>query len=356
MSPTFVVSTGRCGSTLLSHLLNLHPEVLSASEFLNVVTEGGRSDGFPAAGMDGRELWRRASSSHPDVDGYVLAGMRAGEMIYPYETGRFRAETGIPLICHCLLPMLTDDPDALFDRLAAEVPGWPRRAAADQYRALLDHLAGLLGRRVVVERSGGSLSLIPQLAERYPEARFVHMHRDGADTALSMSRHPATRHALLTQRAAATAGLPRSASWEQIRAAAPPEFDGLLTAPYDGERFMAYPIPLPFFAWMWNAMVKAGTEALERLPARRWTGLAYERLVADPDAELTRLAGFVGVSAPPSWLDAARALIDRSRTGSAAAKLAPDALAALRAACEPGARAIEALESAHPGAGVPARP
>ena len=33
IAPVLVLSTGRCGSTLISDVLNTHPEVLSLSEF-----------------------------------------------------------------------------------------------------------------------------------------------------------------------------------------------------------------------------------------------------------------------------------------------------------------------------------
>jgi hypothetical protein len=57
---------------------------------------------------------------------------------------------------------------------------------------------------------------------------------------------------------------------------------------------------------------------------------------------LTRLAEFIGISAPPGWLDQACRTIDPSRTGTAAADLDAGALARLRAACEPGTRALAA--------------
>src|SRR5437899_860494 len=83
-----------------------------------------------------------------------------------------------------------------FVELAAEVPRWPRRPAARQYQALFGHLAGRLGRPVVVERSAASLHLIGLLREQFPAARFVHLHRDGPDCALSMSHHPIFRRAV----------------------------------------------------------------------------------------------------------------------------------------------------------------
>ena len=67
-------------------------------------------------------------------------------------------------------------------------------------------------------------------------------------------------------------------------------------------------------------MICAGQAALCELPAGSWTLLRYEDLLRDPAASLTRLAGFVGVAAPPSWLEAATAT--------------------LHAACEPGRQAL----------------
>ena len=39
---------------------------------------------------------------------------------------------------------------------------------------------------------------VPRLRRLFPEARVVHVYRDGRDTALSMSRHPAFQVTLAT--------------------------------------------------------------------------------------------------------------------------------------------------------------
>jgi len=61
------------------------------------------------------------------------------------------------------------------------------------FQQFFDRLAALLGRHVVVERSGGSLPVTGLLRRHFPDARFVHMCRDGPDCALSMSRFPPSR-------------------------------------------------------------------------------------------------------------------------------------------------------------------
>ena len=52
IAPVFVVGTGRCGSTMLSNMLRIHPEVLSLSEFMVAIADLGgtpreRSSGPP---------------------------------------------------------------------------------------------------------------------------------------------------------------------------------------------------------------------------------------------------------------------------------------------------------------------
>ncbi|MFG2525973.1 sulfotransferase [Streptomyces sp. NPDC048527] len=50
---TFVVGTGRSGSTALSEILRLHPAVLSLSELLATIEPGA----LPEEPLDGEEFW-----------------------------------------------------------------------------------------------------------------------------------------------------------------------------------------------------------------------------------------------------------------------------------------------------------
>jgi sulfotransferase family protein len=343
---TFVVGTGRCGSTMLSRLLREHQDVLSMSEFfstLRIAAASGPS-GFPASEMDGAQLWRLLARPFPMLDAMISDGLRTSEMLYP-DDGRFAPATGIPLVSHYVLPMLGADPDWLFDRLAAEVPRWPRRPAAVQYQELFAFLARLLGRPVVVERSASSLHMIPLLHAQFPAARFVHLYRDGPDCALSMSRHPAFRREILAIGAvrATKAKLPAGSTLQQVNDALPERFRGLICPPYDARKLREFPIPVEVFGRdRWSPMIRAGVAALAQVPETARTSLRYEDLLAEPVASLTRLAEFIDITAPDPWLDLARRTVDPTRTGTAVAELDPGALARLRAACEPGTRALAA--------------
>jgi hypothetical protein len=334
---------------MLSRILHQHPGVLSVNEFfaslrIPALFTGTQDFGyFPDGEMDGRELWQLVGTPVPVFDTVVRGGLRLPEMRYPYGRGRFDPATGIPLLCHFVLPALTDDPDRLFDLLAAEVPAWPRRPAARQYAALFAALAAALGREVIVERSGGSLYKVRQLRRAFPEARFVHLYRSGPDTALSFSRYLPARILAITAIAAAEAGMPRRSAPEAIEAALP-RYQGMLAPPYDTERIMAYPIPAEVFGQTWSGMTCTGLIALRQLPAGMLASIRYEDLLG-PGLEptLTRLAEFIGVTAPARWLSTARSMVDGSRADSARAQLDPESLATLRASCDRGERAIAAM-------------
>jgi hypothetical protein len=190
--------------------------------------------------------------------------------------------------------------------------------------------------------------MIPLLHAQFPAARFVHLHRDGPDCALSMSRHPAFRREILAIGAvrATRTGLPAGSTLQQVNDALPERFRGLICPPYDARKLRDFPIPVEVFGRdRWSPMICAGAAALAQVPTAAWTSLRYEDLLADPMPNLARLAEFIGISAPRDWLDLAARTVDPTRTGTAVAELDADALARLRAACEPGTRALAA---AHP--------
>ena len=164
---------------MLSNILNTHPRVLSLSETFTTVGQ----EPFRRHRCGGEHIWR-AFSNHSKWHN----GLQAGHKHLVTTLGTSYTRDAPPLAC-TTLPHLTDECDALFDELAQVVPAWPRRRPSEHFRELFEWLCRRFERDVWVERSGASLLLASRLIRDYPDARIVHMHRDGRDTALSMRDH-----------------------------------------------------------------------------------------------------------------------------------------------------------------------
>ncbi|MFF5705276.1 sulfotransferase [Streptomyces sp. NPDC012794] len=335
---TFVVGTGRSGSTALSGIVNTHPDVLSLNELLSSV----QSRGFPEGVLAGGEFWRLLADPNPVFERMIRSGVPMPEFLYTRRPGRFAtATTGIPALSLMVLPHLTDDPDGLFDELEKEVRGWPARTAAGHYEALFGLLCARTGATAVVERSGYSSDRVPLLRRVFPRARFVHLFRDGPDCALSMSRHTGYRLIFLLRDVLARTGAARveDLTEEQVRSL-PPELSQLLAERFDSALVLGRELPSAGFAALWSEIVVRGVAHLGEVPAPLRTTLSYEDLLDRPREELTRLARFIGVEPLPQWLDAGAARLDAGRRG-ASLRLPPAELAALREGCAPGTRALE---------------
>ncbi|MFG2525972.1 hypothetical protein [Streptomyces sp. NPDC048527] len=113
----------------------------------------------------------------------IRNGTPVPEHLYPHSPGRFTGATGVPALFLTTLPHLTPDPDALFDALRPVLTARPRGPVDGHYHALFAELSARRGSHAVVERSGFSLGFVPQLRQHFPEARFVHLYREGSDCA-----------------------------------------------------------------------------------------------------------------------------------------------------------------------------
>ncbi|GAA3788471.1 sulfotransferase [Streptomyces coacervatus] len=337
-SLTFVIGTGRSGSTALSRIVNAHPDVLSLNEFMASVGDTA----FPEGELTGEEFWQTLFRPAPHFERMIRSGLPLPEFLYTRRPGRYTAETtGIPALSLMVLPHLTDDPDGLLDELGAAVVRWPERAAAEHHRALFDLLCARFGRTAVVERSGYSTGWAPGLRAAFPHARFVHMFRDGPDCALSMSRHPGYRTISLLREIKARARVDSLGDLtpEHVRAL-PADLAPLLDERFDPALVRDRDIPLRTFGALWSELVTEGTRFLGELPADQRSTLSYENLLDRTDEELTRLAEFIGVAPLPEWLLAASESLDHSRRG-AASRLPTAELDELSESCAPGTRVLQ---------------
>jgi hypothetical protein len=125
---------------------------------------------------------------------------------------------------------------------------------AEAYRALLSHYAERVGKPRWGEKTPHNVYFAREILEDFPDARFVHLIRDGRDVAV-----------------------------EQLRSSFGPR--------------NAYAA-----ARLWRQVMEAGQRARAVVPPGQWLDLRYEALVAAPEPELRRVLDFLGEPFDPATL------------------------------------------------------
>jgi hypothetical protein len=220
----FIVGAARSGTTLLQRLLDAHPAlaVLHETHWIPRVYEE-RSGITPSGIVTGQLLDR------------LLADRRFGNL------GMDRSE---------------------LDRL---LPADEQISYADFVGRILDHYGDRRGKPLVGEKTPGYVRDMGMLHELWPQARFVHVIRDGRDVTLSMI------------------------DWKR--------------ADRSVGRFPVFkedPISASALWWKWH--VQIGRRTSSRLGDGLYYEVGYERLVADPAKECGKLCEFLGLDYEDSML------------------------------------------------------
>ncbi|MEQ1500958.1 MAG: sulfotransferase [Myxococcota bacterium] len=345
-APAFVVGTGRCGSTLLSNMLRAHGQILSVSELFTLATDlGGRvAETFPSEPVDGAAFWRIVAGVHPKSAAMLRHGVAMDEVLYrPTAATRFTAEDGVPALLQTTLPHLSPEPDVLFAEVERFVVDRPTAPVGDHYRALFGWLARRFDKRLWIERSGGSLRIVTRLAAAFPDARFVHLVRDGRDCALSMSRHLGFRMALVAAQLTEILGVdPYESADRSLDGDLPDELVPFLPERFDPDAFRRYETPPALCGHYWSGECMAGVRALAAVDPARVLVLRYEDLARDPEGPLNRLTAFLGADfADGAWAREMSGLV--RPPASTWAALPSRELRWLDAACRPGFDALGGL-------------
>lgn len=331
-APVFIVSTGRCGSTMLSNMVRRHPDLLSLSEFWPVMS----SSALRGDRLTGEQVYRRLGVLPPAGRALMKNDLIIDEFLYPLGEGaRYRPEEVPPILC-VTLPHLTDDHERLWDEFAPVVRSRGEDSLGNHYRFVFEWLARRFGKRVWIERSGASLLFVPTLAHLFPDARFVHIYRDGRDTAMSMQGHHFFRVRVQAAWLMRKLGLdpfhpnnwvgtsPWLPAFERVR------FRLFSRRLYDRIRF-----PPEAFGRFWSGMIEQGVRYLEELPPERVLSMRFETAVESPREEMRRFIEFVGEEfVDEGWLREVAAM-PRKRPPSRL-RLAPEEHARLAEACARG--------------------
>ena len=319
----FVVGTGRCGSTLLSKMLARNDAVLSLFEFFSGIDQFFR---FRTDAVEGSELAKRLAEDHPMLTMVLRRGYDVPEVAYPFDTpsGRLRRDEPIPWTLAIAVARVSDEPDALFAEMIERARALPAAPLSVHYRKLLDWLTERTGKRLWIERSGSSMEYAAELKDFFPGARFVHLHRDGYETALSMREYPVLRLAVPVMDGRL----------------GPVEYshDGLVAfeqanGPAIDQTLAGRP-PVELYGRYWSEQVERGLETLAQLDPGDVMEVRFEALVTEPRPILEAMADFFELPAESGWIDSACALV-KGVPPCRFEKLTLDEQALLAEACRP---------------------
>ena len=321
----FVVGTGRCGSTLLSRMLAQNPATCALFEYFTGLDQGRRFSSRPIGGAAFADL---IAAEQPMLTAVLRRGYPVEEVTYPFDRGRFARDTATPWICVSTLPRLSDDPDALFDEVMAQARAQPTQPAPAHHRMLFDWLVRRTGRAHWVERSGSSIEYLEDLLDAFPAARFVHIHRDGPEAALSMRQHHAYRLPISILYGAPVDDGRALGELGPLDVTAPPTADDPISL------VLASRPPASYFGRYWSDQLLRGFRALRRLEPAHYLEVRFEDLLADPEGELRRIARFFALL-DGDWIVRAARLV-RGASAPRASELPSGEHAALVEACRPG--------------------
>ncbi|MCP4906473.1 MAG: sulfotransferase [bacterium] len=295
----FVVGTGRCGSTLLSRMLSMNERVLNVFELFSGIDPPFR---FEHREVTGKELAEQLRLDHPMLTMVMKRGGEVPEVVYPFDDPNSRYVLGdpVPWALAIAIPRISDDPDALYDEMIERVEAAPTRTLPLHYRAIFDWLTDRSGKPAWIERSGGSIDFLPDLVEFFPDARFVHIHRDGHESALSMREYAPLRVSVAVMN-----GLAGEIEYthEGLERLEREEGDAI-------DRLLATESPIELYGKYWSEQITNGDRARQTLPTEKFLDVRFEELVVNPREVLTGISDFLELpnNDGSGWIEHAAAL------------------------------------------------
>jgi putative sulfotransferase len=285
--PRFVVGTGRCGSTLLSLMLAQHRDVVSLHEFFTGLDWSRR---FADGSVSGDDLADLIGAEQPVTTAVLARGYISDEIQYPFGSSRARHTVAdpVPWLLVTMLSRLTGDPDRWYDDMIAFARSRPPASMAEHYVELFDWVTRRAGGKVWIERSGSSIDYLGDLARLWPRARFVHIHRDGHEAALSIRDHRFFRLGVSL-------------------------FMDLFPDVDDPEDAITQGIDTPPPCWAvgryWSDQVLRGFAALPGLDRDQFHQVRFEDLILEPRRVLGEIATFFELGDDPQFVGRAATLV-----------------------------------------------
>lgn len=308
--PVFIVGTGRCGSTLMSNLINMHPDILSLSEvFVSFANEG-----FVHKNLDGEGFWNLLTDTAPILRSVINPDRSPVEFTYEFTEESPWTIKDLPACLFMTLPHFSDKPDALYRQMEPVIRGRPKAPLGEQYQFWFDWMTAQDNKSMWIERSGNSITMVESLQKHFPDAKFIHIHRDGRETAMSIRNFMPLRMFLHMWTRLRKLGVdllkpPFRYSDSRLIATFSRQFVSMLPV----ERYLDTVPEAAAAGRFWSAMIKQGMKELAAVPAENVHTMTYTDLVERPRETLET---FINFAAPDldhgAWLDKAAKVPQKS--------------------------------------------
>ena len=257
----YILAASHSGSTLLTLLLNSHPDVATVGELAP-----GHMEDLAFYRCSCGQLLRECPF-------WAHIAQRMNQQGLPFALNNFGTRFAVPKsrLATRLLRPLHRGPALEFVRDAALnlLTPWPRhrREAQRANLALIQAVLDYYHARVFVDKGNTALRLKYLLAAPGLNVKVIHLVRDGRAVALTYM-DPA-----------------RYADAQ----------DPSLRGGGNGGDRAAERLPMAAAAREWRRCIQEAGHALARLDPARWIRIRYEDLCSDPDATLARLFNFLGL-------------------------------------------------------------
>ena len=258
----FMIGTGRCGSTIVGQVVAMHPDV---GFIANV------DDRFAGLNRKGR-LNNRIYRSLPaplQKQGGRRGGASRGRLASGVRSVAMTPSEGYRLLDRHVSPMLSEP---VRDLVADDASAWLSR----RLRAFFEARAAAQGRPLFLHKFTGwpRAGLMHAV---FPEARFIHVVRDGRDVASSLVQQP---------------------WWHGFRGPGAWGFGPLSSE--DEATWLESGRSFAVLAGLeWKILMEAFAAAERAVPAGAWLELRYEDVVERPREQVERLLAHLGLE----WTD-----------------------------------------------------
>jgi hypothetical protein len=236
---------------------------------------------------------------------------------------------------------MTPDFESLFEELETVISAQPRQSMSNHYRLLFDYLCEKFDRDIWVERSGGSLQVGAKLLHLFPDARVLHLVRDGRDTAISMSKHHGIRILVGTYKMLSRRNIDlRNQLVNPMFSRKYSTFvNAMYSIPYMQRIIESEQLDLEDFGDYWSFLEIASQEYMSSIPRENYLRLKFEDILDRPRETISQMIQFIGDGLlDESWLDRAQAV--PRPTPARYPKLDAAERRRLTAACAPGLEAL----------------